>query len=499
MSKALLPSAFASLLERWPELAGFCGARTARAELTSLSPELARDRIRALEELARVADDSHDAELLAAQAKLFHGLLDGGRWRANPDVLSEWSSLLLRQAIDASQSREEAQRLEGWLVSIPGAIVDGRDGREHPDPTAWAFAKDTAQGLLEQLRALSPLVSSSALSAATDAVTSHLRWLESLTPAERLPPLGREELARWLAWRHIDESPEELVEQVEQELNQCRDSMGNADLDAERARVKAHHAGTFKGVLAKLDAALREAQSFAAPRAGLPSIAVAPSRVESTPAALRPSIPGAAVFTPRALLPDEEPLVLLSEPESLSERCDAHLDNLAVHEGYPGHGLQAALANAAGRPWRAVDLCPLPGLGSGLFACELMEGWAHFAEECVAESFTMSYERLFVQRDEALWRAARARVDLGIHLGEFSDERALSMLIDRAGLSRSAARDEIEGYRLLPTYGLSYLLGKLKLRAIRMRSRRFGSVPDLYRRLLSEGLVPLSWLEKWVG
>ncbi|MBS2027456.1 MAG: DUF885 family protein [Deltaproteobacteria bacterium] len=469
---------FQTLCDLWPELAAFAGAPEARP-LSSLAPGLAQERIASIRALARDATGL-DATLVTRAADCFAHLFESGRWKKNPDVLSELGALLLREALVAESEPGAKETLDAWLTSLPRVLPPGREGRDSPDPRALELARDACQGLREQVDALADVVSVHALQAALLALAEHQAWLDALRPGSSLGPLGREALEQLLHARAIDALPDEIAEEADAEIARLRDALAKSSepqpqdfppdvlRDALRTELELTE-GVWK-------------------LAGLPASG-ARFEVLAVPPGLESSIPNAAVFTARPLRPDEPSLVVVNAASPLLRDPGRRL-LLAVHEGGPGHALQAARANAANRPWRAVDLCPIPGLGAGLFAGELMEGWAHFAEARYAELFPDDPLISRAVKREALWRAVRARADIGYARGELDANAAARLLVEKAGLTERDALAEVDDFRLNPTYGLSYFWGKRELRRLRAESK----LPEakLYARLLDEGLCPLA-------
>jgi hypothetical protein len=480
--------AFERLCHDWPELGAFAGADV--AALSSLAPDAVRARIDAVRALADAAESPSDERLLRQASGFSSTIFAQGRWKKNPDLLSDWSALLLRQALLAERSALEAERLASMLVSIPRALAHALDQREHPDSRALILARDACLGFRTQLDALADLVPPAALQAALLAVARHQALLDAMTPGE---PLGHvDNLAQLLSARGIETKIETLADLFDaelarlqhdlDELRRTSDSLSPA-IGAELTRE------TLRDDLMR-EALSRELELTAAlwKKSGLPSCETR-FEVLPVPAGLASTIPHAAVFSPRPLLPHEPAIVVLNADSPLARAPHRRL-LLAVHEGAPGHALQAARANAADRPWRAVDLCPIPGAGAGVFAGELMEGWAHFAEARFAEMFPRDLALQRTVREEQLWRAARARADLGFARGEFDADRAAQFLVEKAALSPEDARSEVDDFCLNPSYGLSYTLGRVMLE----RMRAAAPVADertIYESLLDRGLTPL--------
>jgi len=487
-----LARAFERLCQAWPELGAFAGADV--GALASFAPETVRARIAAVRALAEDAESPSDERLLAQSSGFFSLLLETGRWRKNPDVLSDWSALLLRQVLLAERSALEAARLAAWLASMPRALHGALEGREHPDPRALSLARESCLGFRAQLDALADLVPPTALQAALLALAQHQAQLDALAPAEPLGPV--EDLSALLRARGIAASPDALATLFDAELLRLRRELDALPL-AIGARSAASHAlsrETLRDDLVR-EALSSELELTAAlwKKHGLPGCD-ARFEVLPVPAGLSETIPHAAVFSPRPLLPREPSIVVLNASSQLARAPHRRL-LLAVHEGAPGHALQASRANAAARPWRAVDLCPIPGAGAGVFAGELMEGWAHFAEGRFAELFPQDTALQRTVREEQLWRAARARADLGFARGEFSAASAAQFLVETAALSPEDALAEVDDFRLNPTYGLSYTLGRLTLEKMRAAAPGAGE-RALYESLLDRGLTPLDAFDR---
>jgi uncharacterized protein (DUF885 family) len=185
------------------------------------------------------------------------------------------------------------------------------------------------------------------------------------------------------------------------------------------------------------------------------------------------------VTMPDAFTPPEE------REEVLRFLSRPLLRNLAVHEGYPGHALQAAALQRVLRPARRA-----------IWSTAFVEGWAHYAEELVLERGYRKHDRAFrlVTLQSGLRRAGRFRVALGLHAEGWSLDRAAAFLEEKAMLEPSLARREAERGAVDPLY-MVYTLGRLQIESLRgemMREEgsRF-SLERFHRRLLALGAPPL--------
>jgi uncharacterized protein (DUF885 family) len=170
------------------------------------------------------------------------------------------------------------------------------------------------------------------------------------------------------------------------------------------------------------------------------------------------------------------------------------VEAIAYHEGAPGHHFQIALAQ---------ELAGLPKFrrfgGYGAYA----EGWGLYAEGLGKEmGFYRDPISEFGMYSTQLWRAVRLVVDTGIHHHRWSRERAIDYFLANALLSRRDATKEVERYFNNPGQATSYMIGQLRILALRDRARaalgnRF-DIRDFHAVVLENGSVPLDVLEQLV-
>ena len=101
-----------------------------------------------------------------------------------------------------------------------------------------------------------------------------------------------------------------------------------------------------------------------------------------------------------------------------------------------------------------------------------------------------------------LWRAIRLVVDTGIHRYRWTRERAIDYFMENGLLSRRDATKEVERYFNNPGQATSYMIGSLRILALRERARtalgnRF-DIRDFHAVVLENGSLPLDLLEELV-
>ncbi len=216
--------------------------------------------------------------------------------------------------------------------------------------------------------------------------------------------------------------------------------------------------------------------------------------VVDTPAFLRPILPYVSYLKPAAFDVEQVGQFFVTPPDLLRPRAqqeealmghvEAAIPLRVVHESFPGHHVQSAHATGGGSRLRRLANSSL-----------MSEGWAFYCEELMLEQgyLVEPGTRLIALRD-ALWRACRVVIDVGLQTDRMTVEQAADMLVDEAMLERHNAEAEVKRYTLTPTEPLAYLVGKMLLLEIRAETqRRLGPAFDLYEfhaTLLALGTLP---------
>jgi uncharacterized protein (DUF885 family) len=101
-----------------------------------------------------------------------------------------------------------------------------------------------------------------------------------------------------------------------------------------------------------------------------------------------------------------------------------------------------------------------------------------------------------------MWRACRLVVDTGLHARGWTRAQAISYMVDRLSLSRTAIEAEVDRYIAMPAQALAYQLGGLKFRELRQRAQaRLGerfNLRQYHDQLMAAGAVTLPVLEEVV-
>lgn len=153
-------------------------------------------------------------------------------------------------------------------------------------------------------------------------------------------------------------------------------------------------------------------------------------------------------------------------PEEETRRLRAHdfswIEVIAPHEAYPGHHLQAILAQTNPRPLRRVYSTPV-----------FTEGWGLYTEELMHETgfFRTPEQTRLTQLRLQLWRAARVLLDARLHTGQISVEQAREFLAENIRMEYGATAGEVNIYVYRPSYAIGYVVGFYEMMALREAAR----------------------------
>jgi len=409
------------------------------------------------ERLARIAD-----RLEAAPA-----YLAGARSRAAGPQVAVWQRVELRYVHD----------LPGLLAEVREEAEEAVDARE--------------------LRRLDHAIAN-----ARTALDDHARWVEaSLATAADDWPLGRDrydELVRLRGFGDLDADAilqigwEQLRVNLDARRSAAREVDPDADLPSVIARLKADHPATFEQALEAYKDAMRRARAHLIEH----DIVTVPDdeviEVIATPEYLRSVMPFAAYFSPARFDADQRGIYVVTpavddDPNAMLEHYFASISNTSVHEAYPGHHLQLAVASKHPSLTRMLTDAP-----------EFVEGWGMYSEQMMREEgFDAGPAFRTAMYTDAVWRACRIILDVRMHRGELTPEEATDFLVEHTGFETANARAEVRRYTYTPGYQLSYLLGKVLILGLREdERRRLGadfSLRNFHDTLLRNGSLPISF------
>ena len=206
---------------------------------------------------------------------------------------------------------------------------------------------------------------------------------------------------------------------------------------------------------------------------------------------------------------------------------------IAPHECYPGHHVQALLAQQHPRVLRKVYESAFFYEGWGLYCEELAYETGFFHKKIDTMSGQESengqenaksklhltgdkqpsvkvipaslYSRLsrLTQLRLQLWRAARVILDIKFHRGEMTFEECEAFLCQEVMFSPHAAQGEVFMYASRPTYATCYIAGYVELMKLRDSERKrceceetMFSLKEFHTKLLQLGCLPFPLIKQ---
>ena len=408
---------------------------------------------------------------------------------------------------------DRLEAIAGRLEDAPAHLLEHRTRAAGPQVRTWqdvelASAADLPV-FLDEILALAdgsgPTLERRlrrAAGALRDAVEDQMAWIrDGLATATDDWALGRERYDELIRLRAFDGLTTDAIleigwEQLEKnhteraaaarEIDPALDEMAAVD------RVKSDHPATFGEALDAYRSAMAAARSFLVAH----DIVSVPDdeRVDvvETPAYLRGVNPFAAYFSPARWDPAPVGTYIVTssvdgDPGAMREHYFSAIVNTSIHEAYPGHHLQLAVAARHPSLTRAVIDAP-----------EFVEGWAMYSELMMREEgFDAGPVARIGLTTDAIWRAARIVLDIRMHRGELTVDEATDFLIEHTRFERPNALAEVNRYTSTPGYQLSYLLGKVLILGLRDEERRrLGgrfSLRAFHDTLLRNGSIPVSF------
>ncbi|MPY25298.1 DUF885 domain-containing protein [Shewanella psychropiezotolerans] len=192
---------------------------------------------------------------------------------------------------------------------------------------------------------------------------------------------------------------------------------------------------------------------------------------------------------------DDEPGYYWVNTYALDKRPLYELEALTLHEAVPGHHLQISLNK---------ELIKLPNFRRYSYISAFGEGWGLYSEYLGLEAgFYQDPYSNFGRLTYEMWRAARLVVDTGMHAKGWSRQQALDFMAGNTALSMHNVTTEIDRYISWPGQALSYKIGELTIKRLRVQAEEeLGEKFDIrafHDAILENGSVPMSVLEQQIA
>ena len=186
---------------------------------------------------------------------------------------------------------------------------------------------------------------------------------------------------------------------------------------------------------------------------------------------------------------------------------------VSPHESYPGHHIQALLAQQHTRVLRKFHESILFYEGWGLYTEELayetgfFEKEQEYIDEATGDLKTIP-AKIFAQLTRLtqlrlrLWRAARIILDVKLNTGKMTFEECREFLHREVKFNEGASQGEVFMYLSRPGYAPCYVAGFVMLMKLREQMKRKSeeeggnfSLKDFHNLVLSKGCIPFKLLK----
>ncbi|MBL8553712.1 MAG: DUF885 domain-containing protein, partial [Phenylobacterium sp.] len=210
-------------------------------------------------------------------------------------------------------------------------------------------------------------------------------------------------------------------------------------------------------------------------------------------------IPGAAQHYFPGTPDGSRPGIFYSHLSDMNAMPTYQLENIAYHEGLPGHHMQISIAQ---------ELTGVPRFRTQYGYTAYSEGWGLYSEALAKEmGFDVDPYNDFGRLSGEIWRAIRLVVDTGIHSKGWSEEQAVSYFLANSAQPEAAVRAEIQRYFLNPGQATCYKIGMIRIQKLRDKARSTLGARFDYRTfhdtVLGGGSQPMPVLEarvnRWIA
>lgn len=209
--------------------------------------------------------------------------------------------------------------------------------------------------------------------------------------------------------------------------------------------------------------------------------------------------PGAAAHYMRGTKDGSRPGVFYAHLSDMRAMTNFRLEDLAYHEGLPGHHMQISIQ-------QELDNIPRFRTYHGYTAYS--EGWGLYAEYLGKDmGFYNDAYSDFGRLSGEIWRAVRLVVDTGIHAKKWTEEQAIDYALKNSARPEASVTSEIRRYFNNPGQATAYKIGMLKILELRVKAMhelgdRF-DIRGFHDAVLGSGSLPLPILEtrinEWIA
>lgn len=215
----------------------------------------------------------------------------------------------------------------------------------------------------------------------------------------------------------------------------------------------------------------------------------APVEVVAVPAFIEKD--QAAAYYERGTADGKRPGRVNVNTYNYAQRSLTAVENVAYHEGVPGHHLQISIAE---------ELTGLPEFRKYTYYTAFTEGWGLYAERLGKEiGFYQDPYSDYGRLEGDMWRAIRLVVDTGVHSQHWTRQQMVDFFHENSAIDETNVQSEVDRYIAWPGQALGYKMGQLKILELRARAQKeLGPKFDLktfHDEVVDSGALPLDVLD----
>ena len=208
--------------------------------------------------------------------------------------------------------------------------------------------------------------------------------------------------------------------------------------------------------------------------------------------------PGAAQHYRTGSPDGTRPGVFYSHMSDMSTLAIYQIEDIAYHEGNPGHHMQISIQQ---------ELTDVPRFRTQYRTTAYTEGWGLYAEWLAREmgGYQDPYSQ-FGRLAGEIWRAVRLVVDTGIHSKQWTEDQAVQYFLDNSPIPEGAVRSEVKRYISGAGQATAYKIGMMNFQQARARAEEaLGDKFDIrafHDVVLGAGAVPMPMMharvDRWI-
>ena len=170
-------------------------------------------------------------------------------------------------------------------------------------------------------------------------------------------------------------------------------------------------------------------------------------------------------------------------------------EDIAYHEGLPGHHLQISIAQ---------ELTGIPEFRKHNYYTAYTEGWGLYAERLGKDVgfYTDPYSD-YGRLEGDIWRAIRLVVDTGVHAEHWNRQQMVDYFHAHSSVDETDVQAEVDRYIAIPSQALGYKIGQLKFLELRAKAQQaLGAKFDIrgfHDTVIDSGALPLDVVEQRVN